>query len=178
MHVRVPGPLWILAVAIAALLTACQAVVQTDPRADENTIRNADIEWSKAAAAKDLEKILSYYAEDASVLAPNSPIATGKPSIRTTWTGMINLPGFSVNWAPSRVEVAKSGDLAWTSGVYNMMTTDSQGKATSDHGKYIEVWRKQPDGNWKVVADMFNSDMPVSAPQPSATPAAPMQPPK
>ncbi len=41
---------------------------------------------------------------------------------------------------------------------------DPQGKQMSDHGKYMVVWRKQADGKWKAVGDMFNSDVPLPAP--------------
>lgn len=138
-------------------------VTTTDSRADENAIRQADLDWSKAAAGKDIEKVLSYYAEDGAVYPPNAPMAAGKPAIRVAWTGMINLPGFGISWAPSRVEAAKSGDVGWSTGTYNL-TLNVPGTPANDHGKYVVVWKKQSDGNWKVVADIFNSDVPAAVP--------------
>jgi hypothetical protein len=92
---------------------------------------------------------------------------------------MVNLPGFMVNWAPSRVEVARSGDLAWSTGTYTQSSSLS-GTPSTDHGKYVAVWKKQQDGSWKVQADIFNSDLPsnttTSAQQTqSLTPAPPAQ---
>ena len=152
--------------AVAALGTvqmACQNLQQQpDTRADESTIRQADIDWAKAAAAKDIDKIVSFYADDGSAYPPNAPVAAGKPAIKVAWTGMVNLPGFMISWVPSRVEVAKSGDLGWSTGTYNL-TTRVPGASASDHGKYVVVWKKQQDGSWKAVADIFNSDMPAAA---------------
>ena len=165
-------------IALAGVQVACQNLQQqADPRAEENTIRQADINWAKAAASKDVEKIVSYYADDGSIYPPNAPAAAGKPAITVAWTGMVNLPGFMVSWVPSRVEVAKSGELGWSAGTYTL-TTSMSGTAANDHGKYVAIWKKQQDGNWKVVADIFNSDMPVAGqPSPqqsqSLTPAPP-----
>lgn len=148
--------------ALLGMQTACQVLQQqqADVKNEENAVRQADMDWSKAAAAKDVDKVVSYYAEDGAVYAPNAPLAAGRPAIKVAWTGMVNLPGFMVNWVPSRVEVARSGDLAWSTGTYTM-TTSVPGTAATDHGKYVAVWKKQSDGNWKVQADIFNSDMPA-----------------
>jgi len=63
-----------------------------------------------------------------------------------------------------RVEVARSGDLAYIMGAYTLAMKDSQGNPVNDHGKFVEVWKKQADGKWKVEADIFNSDLPAPAP--------------
>jgi ketosteroid isomerase-like protein len=58
------------------------------------------------------------------------------------------------------VEVARSGDLAYAIGTYTLTMKDSQGKPIADRGKFMEVWKRQPDGKWKAVADTYNSDLP------------------
>jgi uncharacterized protein (TIGR02246 family) len=162
--------------ALLGMQTACQVLQQqhVDVKNEENAVRQADMDWSKAAASKDVDKVVSYYTEDGAVYAPNSPLAAGQPAIKVAWTGMVNLPGFMVNWVPSRVEVARSGDLAWSTGTYTM-TTSVPGTSVTDHGKYVAVWKKQSDGNWKVQADIFNSDMPPAAAT-SAQGAQPLMP--
>jgi ketosteroid isomerase-like protein len=77
---------------------------------------------------------------------------------------MFALPGFAIQWQPTKVEVARSGGLAFAQGTYEMTMTGPQGSPVTDRGKYIDVWKKQADGAWKVVADIFNSDMPLPAP--------------
>jgi ketosteroid isomerase-like protein len=157
------------AMVVVAMMQAGCVSMTSDNRGDENAIRQADLEWSKAAAAKDVEKVVSYYAEDGAAYPPNAPVAAGKQAIKVAWTGMVNLPGFGISWAPSRVDVAKSGDLGWSTGTYNM-TLNVPGMPANDHGKYVVVWKKQqPEGAWKAVADIFNSDVPAGAP-PQAVP--------
>ena len=158
-----------LAVLFLSLATACYQKVETsvgaDTRtADEATLRNLDAEWSNAAGAKDVEKTVSYYSDDASIMPPNSPVLTGKAAARQMWGGMFKAPGFAGGWKATKVEVARSGDLAYVTGSYEMTETDAGGKPMTDKGKYVEVWKKQSDGGWKCIVDMFSSDLPPAAP--------------
>src|SRR5438046_2923700 len=129
----------------------------------EQALRDADAQWSAAAGAKDLDKTVSNYSNDAIVMPPNAPAATTKEAIRSAWKEMLTSPGAAISWKTTKVEVAKSGDMACVSGTYEETTTDASGKPVKDRGKYLEVWEKQADGTWKVVADIWNSDLPVSA---------------
>ncbi len=72
---------------------ACQTQAPPDTRtADESALRDLDAQWSKAAAAKDAEKTVSYYAENAVLMPPNAPIATEKEAIRTEWKNLLASP--------------------------------------------------------------------------------------
>src|SRR6185295_7618309 len=163
-------------VLMAVLMAGCSQIsVQTggNREADERAIRDLDAAWSKSAAAKDMDRILSFYAEDASMFVPNQPIATGKPAIRVEWTKLTTNPGFAISFAPSRVEVAKSADMAYEYGTYTLMMSGPDGRPINDRGKFVVVWKKQSDGKWLVVADIFNSDLPMTSPAPApSTPAA------
>ena len=128
----------------------------------EQALRDLDAQWSAAAAAKDLDKTVSYYSADAVVMPPNAPSATTKEAIRSAWKEMLTSPGAAISWKATKVEVAKSGDLAYVSGTYEETMTDASGKPVKDHGKYVEIFKKQADGTWKVVADIWNSDLPAA----------------
>jgi ketosteroid isomerase-like protein len=173
MRGRYEGKLgWKLALwsCLALILFAVGCGEQKPPdtrAADEKAIRDADAQWSKAAAARDVDGTVSYYSDDASLLAPNAPIASDKQSIRAAWVGLLT-PDTSLSWQASKVEVARSGELAYLIGAYQLSTKDAHGKPVSDTGKFVEVWKKQADGKWKVVADIFNSDMPLVQPRPVA----------
>ncbi|MBI3665573.1 MAG: SgcJ/EcaC family oxidoreductase [Acidobacteria bacterium] len=151
-------------IALIGFTLACQQTPPDTRAADETAIRDLDAQWSKAAAAKDAESAVSYYAEDAAIMPPNAPIATGKEAIRGVWKNMVAAPGFAVSWKATKAEVAKSGDLAYLIGTYELTMNDASGNPVNDRGKYVEVWRKEADGKWKVVADTFNSDLPLPAP--------------
>lgn len=131
---------------------------------DEKAVRDADEAWSKVAGAKDLDKTVSYYADDAIVLPPNEPMVMGKDGIRNLWKAFLD--SFStISWHTTRVEVSKSADMAVTTGTYELTMKDG----TKDRGKYCETWEKK-GGSWKVATDMFSSDLP--APGSSPSPAA------
>ncbi len=130
---------------------------------DEQTLRDLDAQWSAAAGAKDVDKVVSFYSDDATVLPPNSPSVTAKDAIRKTWKEMLDLPGFALSWKATKVEMAKSGDMAYVIGTYDMTFNDASGSPVEERGKYLEVFEKQPDGKWKCGADMFSSDLPAAA---------------
>jgi ketosteroid isomerase-like protein len=154
--------------ALVLFAAGCGEQKPPDTRAaDEKAIRDADAQWSKTAAARDVDGTVSYYSDDASLLAPNAPIASDKQSIHAAWAGLLT-PDTSLSWQASKVEVARSGDLAYLIGTYQLITKDTHGKPISDNGKFVEVWKKQPDSKWKVVADIFNSDLPLVQPRPVA----------
>jgi ketosteroid isomerase-like protein len=156
--------------AVVLFAAGCGENKPPDTRAaDEKTIRDLDARWSKTAAARDVDGTVSYYSDDASLLAPNAPIASDRQSIRASWASLLG-PDTSLSWQATKVEVARSSDLAYLVGTYQLTTKDAQGKPVSDNGKFVEVWKKQADNKWKVVADIFNSDSPVVQPRPAVKP--------
>jgi len=132
----------------------------------EQLLRDLDAQWANAAAAKDVEQTIAFYSDDAVVLPPNATSAATKETIRNGWKEMFASSGFVISWQPTRVQVATSGGMAWVSGTYELTMNDASGKPINDHGKYLEVWEKQPDGIWKCAADMWNSNLAASSPAP------------
>jgi uncharacterized protein (TIGR02246 family) len=157
--------LLISSLVIMGLTLACkQAPPPSAPdtrAADESAVREADAAWSKAAAAKDVEGYLSFYAEDAVSLPPNAPMLTGKESMRKDLSEAMASPGFALSWQASKVEASRGGDLAYSMGTYEGTMNDAKGKLVTERGKYVTVWKKQSDGTWKVVVDIYNSDLPT-----------------
>lgn len=138
------------------LLSSLSLAQKSNP--DEEAIRKLDVEWSAAAGSKDVEKTVSFYAEDGSLLPSHAPIATGKAQIREVWTQLFSLPGMKLSFAPSKIEVAKAKDMAYDIGTYELTINDAQGNPSTEIGKFVVVWKKQADKQWKVVADIFNPD--------------------
>ena len=149
-----------LALVLVVTLSACR------PLADQSTsaagaVRAADIAWDKAFSSRDLERAVAFVESTGSILPPNAPIATGPAAVKALFEGFYALPALNIHWQPTKVEAAASGDLAYSSGTYEMSFNDPSGKPVTDRGKYVTVWRKPTDGSWKVVRDVFNSDLPV-----------------
>ena len=147
---------------ILAVLTACNTGSQPsaepaatpDTRAaDEAAIRALDAKWVKDIASKDLAQATSYYADTAEMFTPNTPAASGKDAVQKLCAGMLGMPGFALTFAPAKIQVARSGDLAYETGEYEMTLNDKKGKPQNVKGKYVVVWGKQSDGNWKVLVD-------------------------
>jgi ketosteroid isomerase-like protein len=133
-----------------------------DLEVERAVLRNADAEWSKVTGAKNLEGFMGLVSENGSIFPPNEQKLSESAAIRKWISDMMANPGFAVNWQPLTVEVSTSGDLGYTMGTYNLTLHDPQGKAITDSGKYVTVWKKQPEGKWKVVADIFNSNLPLT----------------
>jgi uncharacterized protein (TIGR02246 family) len=149
--------------ALLLLTSSCAQQSPADTRAaDESAVRDTDAQWSKTAMANDLDGTVSFYTDDASLLPPNAPLATGKQAIRAVWASMLS-PDTTVSWQVSKADVARSGELAYAMGTYQIAAKNPRGKSQEDHGKMVEVFKKQADGKWKTVADIFNSDVPAPA---------------
>ena len=129
----------------------------TDRSADEAAIRKLDGAWSHAAETKDLEGTVAPYAADGSVLPFNAPIATGDIAIRQVWSSLMTKPGFHLTFAPTKIVIAESGDVAWEVGTFELKLNDAQGNPMTMLGKYVVTWKKL-GGTWKVAADIFNTD--------------------
>jgi len=129
----------------------------TSPSADESTIRKIDQAWAQAAETGNLAGVVAPYASDGSLLPFKAPIATGTKAIREVWSQLMAMPGYSLKFSPTRITVAKSGDMAWEVGTFELRLNDPQGKPVTMPGKYVVTWEKV-SGAWKVAADIFNSD--------------------
>ncbi len=162
----ISGLIIALALVFATVTVVSKGTAAPDERAaDEKALRDADREWSRAAAAKDLDRTVSYYADDAIVLPPNAPLAAGQEAFRREWNGMFAAFSGTLHWEPTKVEVSRGGDLAYIVGTYEGTLSSPNRNPAKDRGKYLEVWKKQPDGKWKCVADMFSSDLPATSSQ-------------
>jgi len=126
-------------------------------------ILRLDKDWAAAATAgRNVDLILSFWSDDASVLPPGAPPIVGKAAIREFVTGALNTPGFSVTWKTTEVTVSASGDLAYCVGPNRFTSPGPDGTVSTAYGKAVTVWRKDPDG-WKCVVDIWNDDPSAAA---------------
>lgn len=137
-----------------------------DTRAqDEAAIRAASKDWAAAIQKKDAAAFTSFYGSDAAVLLAGMPTTKGKAAIETMIGDMVKDPNFALSFTTDDVEVARSGDLAYETGTWQMTSTDpATKKPATAKGDFVTVWKKQADGTWKCVVD---------APVPGPAAAAP-----
>jgi ketosteroid isomerase-like protein len=153
-----------IAFIIGLVLLSTIALLASKTSNEEAELRSADQAWMKVFSARNLDQAMAFMAPQGSVLAPNAPTATGTDAVRKVYAGLLALPGLQISWTPTTAAVSRSADLGYTQGTYQMSFTDAGGKQVSDKGKYVTIWKKQPDKTWKVVADIFNSDLPAGTP--------------
>jgi uncharacterized protein (TIGR02246 family) len=92
-------------------------------------------------------------------MSPDAPVVQGRENIQKYFETMLKeKPEFSFNTA--KVEVARSGDLAYNWGTGKVTTKDRKGKVTETNFKSASVWQKQADGVWKMVVDTMIPDPP------------------
>lgn len=123
-----------------------------------SALAKLDDDWSKSAATKDADRVVSFYAEDAVVNPPNESAVVGREAAKKVWASYFAAPNFSISWKTTTAEVSKSGELGFTAGTYEDSFDGPDGKRVQETGKYLCVWRKERDGSWKATYDMWNSD--------------------
>jgi len=159
------------ALCIAALLSGCGEAPKPPVThdADIQAIKDIEAQWNKDYAARDVDKLVAHYADGAVLMTPGAPPSAGTDAIRTALQQMVADSTLSLRFEATRVEVAKSGDMAYTLGTYGMtMTPPGKKKPITDKGGYVTVYEKQADGTWKAVSDIATSSMPM-APPPAAS---------
>jgi ketosteroid isomerase-like protein len=140
-------------------MVGCTTPPQVDVAAEVQAIRELDRQWQAAVDAKDVEATISFYAPDAVKMEPNAPTIVGIDRFREAFEAWLPLPNVSNQFAPDLIEVAASGDMAWDRGTYHFVMETPDGPI-EDVGKYLMVWKKI-SGEWKVIAECGNSDLPA-----------------
>ncbi len=148
-----PGLLPILMLGIGL---GCQTPA-ADTGAEGAALMERSRAWSDVLASGDVEAILEPWADDAVMLPPDSPPLEGKAAIRNYIEAALQLPGFRISWEPVSVSVARSGEMAHLVERTTTTINDSLGNPVTTYGKAVTVWRKDPDGVWRNVVDIWNS---------------------
>ena len=115
-----------------------------------------DTAWSNAAVARNVEAVASYYAEDGIAYPPNAPAAIGRAAAGKVWATYLADPSFQISWKANSAGVEKK--TGWTAGTYKASFKGPDGKTVNENGKYVTVWRKNGNGKWQAIHDIWNSD--------------------
>ncbi len=122
----------------------------------EQAIRKTNEKWLALIRDHDAAGVSRLYAADGAMMATGAPIALGQPALEKAWGGLMAAPGFGLTFKADQIVVASGGDMALDRGTY-LLTLGGPNGPTEEVGKYVVVWRNV-DGQWKVAADIFNSD--------------------
>jgi ketosteroid isomerase-like protein len=131
--------------------------------ADARALMAADSAFSAAASSRGVEGFLEFVADSATFF-DGSSMHRGREAVGESWRPLLETPGNSMTWKPTSADVAASGDLGYTIGRWEF--TGAEGSA---RGSYVTIWRRQPDGAWKVVVDIGDTDAPPGPEQAQTT---------
>jgi ketosteroid isomerase-like protein len=141
----------------ALVLPACapetdEEILDLDSRAEAlQTLREADRSWARSAP--DVEAFMSHIAADVVWLFCSLSPMTGKNEVNSWALATFAIPGFSLTWAPTIIDVSASGDMGYTFGSWLATRQDSSGHLVEATGPYATVWRRPNGGDWEVVLE-------------------------
>lgn len=144
----------------SVLAAGCSTAEPPAAPADPDVLMQADRQFAADVGEGGSEAWVSWIAADGAQIVPNVGEIRGEEDIRALMAGLDD-PNSKLEWEPLRADIAASGDLGWTTGHYTSTTTLEDGTTQVGQGRYVTIWRKQPDGSWKVVMDLGN---PTAAP--------------
>ena len=161
----------VICLSLVALI-ACRAQIGLDPtgKPAANPLTNLKLspgaaflyeleaKFAKDTAAGGGKAFASWFADDAVTLGNGEAPVLGRAAIaaQTTWD-----PGkYQLVWTPEGGQMSAAGDMGFTWGSYEGTSKDKNGNPISTKGRYMTVWKKQPDGSWKVVLDSSNNGPP------------------
>ncbi len=129
-----------------------------DLAAERNRLIQRDAEWSIAASeGRDVERILSYWTDDAIALPPGLPAVVGKAALRQYVEDSMQIPGFRISWTSTDVTFSPDGNLAYMHS-RNAVTMDApDGTPSTTKGRAVTIWRREPDGEWRCTVDIWNA---------------------
>jgi len=134
---------------------ACRPEV--DVAAATQALLATDRAWATLAAADGpIDSVVAYWTSDARVILTGQPVVVGTEAIRQMIAGTRSIPGFHIAWTPDSAVVSPSGEFGYTYGTNWITAPDSSGSLRTTEGRYITVWRKEPDGQWRCVIDISN----------------------
>ena len=116
-----------------------------------------DAEWALAASeGRDVERILSFWIDDAVVLPPDLPPIIGKAALRQYVESSLQVPGFRITWSTDEAVLSPDGQLAYLVGNNAVTMNDPTGAPVTTKGRAVTIWQRGTDGEWRCAVDIWN----------------------
>jgi uncharacterized protein (TIGR02246 family) len=159
MGMRIPGTTWALIAALVMAAAPGRVVGQQAGRAaDSLAVLAASRAFSDAYVAGDMETLGSVYTEDA-VLYPPGSVIRGRAAIRRYFAPGPNRTNLAHAMTSERLTF--DGDVAVDVGVWSNTLRRGSDAPQSAEGRYLVVWRREPDGRWRIEHDMWHRPAPT-----------------
>jgi ketosteroid isomerase-like protein len=155
MKQTLPRPLRLLV--LLALPSSCSPSPRAaDVAQTRSALQDADRAFNHATAQRRAEGWMQFMAPDGALIRPTGTL-TG-PAVREAVTKMFADTAFTLTWEPVQADVGASGDLGYTIGHWEAHYRSDKGAPASSTGRYLTIWKQQPDRSWKVVQDIGVTD--------------------
>jgi ketosteroid isomerase-like protein len=128
----------------------------------ETALRKTTQDWALACNTKQLDDLVDLYVPDATVLRPNIPLVRGAAAIRELFFGLLDAGMSEVEMDLQRAELF--GDYGYETGRCKALVPSAVGKRREERGKYLVLLNRQANGDWKIVADSWSSDLSLGGP--------------
>jgi ketosteroid isomerase-like protein len=128
-----------------------------DLERERERLLERDAEWAALSSkGQDVDRILSFWTEDARVFAPGLPAFIGKAALRRYVEGALAIPGFQITWTTSEASLSPDGKLAYLLSTNSVTMAGPEGQPVTTSGRAVTVWRRESDGNWRCAVDIWN----------------------
>jgi len=128
-----------------------------DLDAEKARLLQRDVEWARVACeGRDIDRILSYWTDDAVVLPPAVPAIVGKTALRQYVESSLQIPGFQMTWSSADVVLSPDGNLAYMFSKNAVTLNGQNGAPVTMNGRAVTIWRREPDGEWRCAVDIWN----------------------
>jgi uncharacterized protein (TIGR02246 family) len=153
----------VIATTLAWLGSACQPqATPPDLEAIKGALATADRQYVETTTAKNLDAFVGFYAADGAMYPPGAPVAIGHEAIRAVANSFFQDSAFTGTFHPGTVEVSADGTMGYTFSTADLTITGPDGKPMQERVRDFHLWRRQADGSWKIVLDIWNAEPPAT----------------
>ena len=147
----------------SAASLSSQATPLTQPTLSPGVLLLMELEgrFAQSVASGGGKTFATWFADDAVTLNNGRPAVLGRAAIaaQANWDPKT----YQLTWIPQGAQMGPSNDMGFTWGHYEGRTTDKNGEPVVTSGRYFTVWKKLPDGTWKVAMDASANEPPAAA---------------
>ncbi len=130
--------------------------IKDDLDTERRRLLNTDKQFAQMSLDKGAAEAFNHFlTEDAMGMSHNQHPVIGRDQIYQEMK--VGKEDYELAWEPQRAEVAGSKDMGWTWGKYVLTFENEAGIEQKRYGKYLNIWTRQDEGQWKVAVDMGNS---------------------
>jgi ketosteroid isomerase-like protein len=150
-------------------LSGCSRTLEQSHATDLAAITAFNQKYLKAINDGDGAALSALTDDDHIMISPNRAPVEGKAANDRANSQAFQRFRISEQWTVR--ETVIDGDLAYQRGLFTVSATPKSGGAErTTRGNFLRIYRRQPDGSWRMTRDMFSSDQPQEAPQPPSQP--------